>query len=113
MGEDGADSTAASNTTTLENSLAPSVTEKGKETEDIPHDMSTTLSNVIDEKNIETPPEVGESTTADTGDEEDSYDYPRSTTLAFVTIALMLSVFCMALGMCNATGSQVIANPKR
>lgn len=90
--EEPAVSTTASNATTLDNGSAPSVAEKAEEISDNPHEISNTSPSANDEKQIEKTTEVEDPSTAKTDDEEDDYDYPKSTTLAFITIALMLSV---------------------
>ncbi|KAI9694023.1 MAG: MFS sugar transporter [Bathelium mastoideum] len=92
-------------TTTLDNDPVASDLEKSEEPKEITTEQSTRSSSANGEKRVEETTIVDESSAApakteeaqEGEEEEEEYEYPKATKLAFITIALMLSVFCMAL----------------
>jgi hypothetical protein len=95
-----ADGSAAS---TLAPSAEPSVMDKSEvqppqshPANSYPVDEKHEMGDTLDEKSadgIETTKKMD----ADDDDEDDDYDYPKSWKLGLISVALCLSVFCMAL----------------
>lgn len=97
-------SMAGSETTTVAHSVEPSVFEKKEMTpsaapsstsvrEPSAEPQTAEANEELDEK---TPKEAVEGSISDE-EAEDNFEYPKSWKLAIITIALALSVFCMAL----------------
>lgn len=102
---------------TLANSAEPSVMEKSERPAGHPAETATAGSRRSSSsagglaKEIETTTEEAKVQTGGEAEEEiDDNEYPKSFKLALITIALCLSVFCMALGMSMPTLAQKAAS---
>jgi hypothetical protein len=80
----------------VNSTLAPSAEPSMLEKTDVAPPQ-THPSNLLDEKSADGVETVREEKEAADEEEEDDYDYPKSFKLFLISLALCLSVFCMAL----------------